>query len=198
MTDEKTPPDIIVRIAERFMKRHPEVEIKPLSKANFSQQVDEFWELYNDAWEENWGHIKVGHAEFLYKAAQLKPVLDERLSFIAYVDGKPAAASITLPDYNQVAIKMNGRLFPFGWWHFLRGKKTIDRMRVLVLGVKQEYQKLPLGAPLYLKTWENGLKMGIRKVEASLILEDNHRMRSALEKLGLEVAKRYRMYETDL
>ena len=199
MDRTKSPPEIIRKIADRFMSRHPEVEIRPMKKSEFESQVDDFWELYNDAWEHNWGHSKFGREEFLWAAKRLMPVLDERLAFMAYVDGKPAAASITLLDYNQVAKKMNGSIFPFGWWHYLNAGKTIDRIRVWVLGVKQEYQKLPLGAPLYLKTWDNASEMmKLQKAEASLILEDNHRMRGALEKLGLEVAKTYRMYEAPL
>lgn len=198
MDRSKQVPEVIRKIVARFLSRNPQVTIEPLSKANFDKQVHEFWELYNDAWEHNWGHIKITEEEFLYTASKLKGVLDERLAFIAYVDGKPAAASITLPDYNQVAKKMNGSVFPFGWVHYLRASSIIDRMRVFVLGVKQEFQHMPLGAPLYMMTWDNADKMGIQRAEASLILEDNHRMRGALEKLGLEIAKTYRMYEAPL
>ena len=90
---------------------------------------------------------------------------------------------------------MNGRLLPFGWWHFLTGRSKIDALRVFVLGIKRKYQKLALGAPLYLKTWEEGQKLNIRGAEASLVLETNHRMRGALEKLGARVYKTYRTYE---
>lgn len=132
------------------------------------------------------------------KARALKAVLDPRLAYLAYVDGEVAAASITLPDYNQVALKMNGRLFPFGWWHLLVGRRRIDRLRVLVLGVKKKFQSLPLGAPLYMRTWDAAWSMGCKSVEASLILEDNHRMRGALEKLGAEIHKTYRTYTVAL
>ena len=56
---------------------------------------------------------------------------------------------------------------------------------------------MPLGAPLYLKTWEEGKKLPIRGAEASLILETNTRMRGALEKLGARVYKTYRTYEEE-
>ena len=35
-------------------------------------------------------------------------------------DGETVGVAITVPDINQVLRKMNGRLLPFGWWHFLR------------------------------------------------------------------------------
>jgi hypothetical protein len=67
-----------------------------------------------------------------------------------------------------------------------------------MLGVAQEFQHLPLGAPLYWKTWERCLEMGIREAEASLVLENNTRMRSALERMGAEIYKTYRTYEYSL
>ena len=131
-------------------------------------------------------------------AKNLKMVLDPELCFFAYVDDECAAASITLPDFNQIAKKMNGRIFPFGWWHFLWGRRSIDALRVFVLGVKRKHQRMPLGAPLYLKTWEEGKKLPIRGAEASLILETNTRMRGALEKLGGRIYKTYRTYEGEV
>ena len=44
---------------------------------------------------------------------------------------------------------MNGRVLPFGWSHFLRRKRYIDRLRVFALGVKHDYQHLGVAAALY-------------------------------------------------
>jgi hypothetical protein len=54
---------------------------------------------------------------------------------------------------------------------------------------------MPLGAPLYLKIWEVGLARGWRGADASLVLEDNVRMRGSLEKLGARIYQTYRIYE---
>ena len=49
---------------------------------------------------------------------------------------------------------MNGRLLPFGWWHFLRRRKIIDRCRVGFLGVKPEYQHTGVAAALYVEHFD--------------------------------------------
>ncbi|MEZ4319082.1 MAG: N-acetyltransferase [Myxococcota bacterium] len=196
--DKGPVPETIGRIAKRFMDRNPNIRIRNLDLANFDRDVAIVKEIYNDAWTDNWGHVHMTGAELDFTAEGLKEVLDPRLCFIAYVDDVPAAVSVTLLDFNQVAKKMNGRIFPFGWYHYLRGRSKIDALRIFILGVKREYQKLPIGAPLYLKTWENGMVMNIRGAEASLILETNTRMRGALEKLGARIYKTYRTYESSL
>ena len=93
---------------------------------------------------------------------------------------------------------MNGSVFPFGWWHFLTGRSKIDALRVFVLGVKKKYSKMPLGAPLYIATWREGITRDIRGADASLVLENNVGMRGALEKLGARIYKTYRTYEQPL
>lgn len=187
-------PETVNKVSERFLSRNPNVKLRPVDLSQFDRELAILKDVYNDAWEENWGHVHIRPEEFDFIAADLKQVIDPRLCWIAEVDGVPAAVSVTLPDFNQVLKKMNGSLLPFGWWYYLRRRVYIDQLRVFILGVKRAYQKMPLGAPLYIRTWEEGLKIGVRGAEASLILENNHRMRGALEKLGARIYKTYRIY----
>jgi hypothetical protein len=196
--DKGEVPPKIQKIATWFMKRNPDLRIRKMNLKDFGTEARLFREIYNDAWEHNWSHVYMTEDEFYFAAEGLKQVMDPDLCYFIYMGDELAGASITLPDYNQPVKKMNGSLFPFGWWHFLTGRKKIDALRVWVLGVKRKFQHLPLGAPLYLKTWEEGRSRNIRGAEASLILETNVRMRGALEKLTAEVYKTYRTYEMDL
>jgi hypothetical protein len=195
--DGSIPPSIKA-ISERFMKRNPQVTLRMADLSKFEQEVAIFEDIYNDAWEDNWGHVRLSREEFQALAKDFKQIIDPRLCWIAEVDGKPAALTLTLPDYKQVFKKMNGSLFPFGWYHFLFGRRSINQIRVFILGVKREFQKMPLGAPLYVRTFEEGIKMGVRGAEASLILETNFRMRGALEKMGGKIYKTYRIYSKEL
>ena len=57
--------------------------------------------------------------------------------------------AITVPDINQVLKRMNGRLLPCGWWHYLNRRRIVDRCRVGFLGVKPAYQHTGVAAGLY-------------------------------------------------
>jgi GNAT superfamily N-acetyltransferase len=188
----------VIRLANRLLSRHPEVRIRNLDVSRFDREVELLHAIYDDAWEHNWGHVKMERAEFEHLAQGFKSFLDPKLCFIVEVGGKAVGLSINLPDLNQVVKKMNGTVFPFGWWHYLWRKRTIDRLRIFMLGVKQEYQHLPLGALLYAKIWEHGLQTTYHGAEASLILATNHRMRGPAEKFGGRIYKTYRNYETRL
>lgn len=188
----------VIRVANRVLSRHPEVKVRNVDLSNFDREVELLHSIYDDAWAHNWGHVKMERAEFEYLAEGFRQFLDPKLCFVVEVAGEAVGLSISLPDMNQVVKKMNGGLFPLGWWHFLQRKRTVDRLRVFMLGVKQQYQHLPLGSLLYAKTWENGLEAGYTCAEASLILENNQKMRGPIEKLGGRIYKTYRSFEKEL
>ena len=186
------------RVADRILARHPEIRLRTLDLANFDAEVASLRSIYTDAWQQNWGHVEVGDAEFRFIAEGFRQIIDPDICLIAEVAGTPIAISVTLPDLNPVVKKMNGRLWPIGWFYFLTRARWIKRVRVLMLGVASAYQSLPIGAVLYAKTAEIAARKGYPEGEASLILEDNHRMRGALEKLGGTIVKTYRNYEIEV
>jgi hypothetical protein len=47
-------------------------------------------EIYNGAWEPNWGFVKMTDEEFDFLAADLKQIAEPDFTFIAEIDGKPA------------------------------------------------------------------------------------------------------------
>ena len=110
-----------------------------------------FMEVYNEAWGDNWGFVPITEAEVKFQAKNLKPVLDENWAMIAEKDGEVVGAALTLPDVDQALAQMKGRVLPIGWWHFLRRKSYIDRLRVFALGVLPSYQHLGVAAALYEK-----------------------------------------------
>lgn len=191
-------PPRIAALADRFMERHREVKIRPFNLSDFDGEAARVNSIYNSAWEDNWGFVKMTDEEFLHMAKGVKDMIDARYCFMAEIDGRAAAFSITLPDYNQVVKPMNGRIFPFGWWHFLTRRSKVDTIRIFTLGIHKDYQHLALGAPLYKMTWDAGVANKVKGAEASWILDDNTRMRGALEKLGARIYKTYRIYKQDL
>ena len=105
---------------------------------------------------------------------------------------------MTLPDYNVLLKKMKGRLFPFGFLHLLFGRKSIKRVRTLLLGVEAESRLSGIEVLLIHDLFERGLAKGYRGGEMSWILEDNVLMRRPLERMGAAVGKVYRIYEKAL
>ena len=176
----------------------PGLKVRHLNMKKFWDEVRLIQKIYNEAWSKNWGFVPMTDQEIHHLAKELKPVVDARYVYLAEIDGEPAAFALSLPDYNQALIKINGRLLPFGILKLLHYSRKIDALRVMILGVVSRFQSSGLGALLYEMTYDNAAKHGVKYGEFSWILESNKPMNSAAKIMGGEVYKRYRVYEKQL
>jgi GNAT superfamily N-acetyltransferase len=191
-------PDVIFKLADRVATRHG-IRIRRMSRRTLRADLDRFADVYNAAWSENWGFTPYGKKDLDAYAQELQLVFDRNWFMVAETpEGETAAIAITIPDINQALARMNGRLLPLGWWHYLRRRRYIDRMRVGFLGVKPAYQHTGLGAALYVEHFDTAARTGLVKGEAGWILETNRNMNRALEAMGGRIVRRFRMYERSL
>jgi len=193
--DDAAPPERLVRGAVRLQQQH-NITIRPINLRCFRQEVARMLEVYNSAWERNWGFVPMTKAEVESLARQLRWVGNPNLCLIAEIRGETVGFALALPDYNQALRYIDGRLFPFGLLKLLWYRRKINAVRVLILGLKPGFRHMGIDAMLYLRLWQEAPKNGCTTwVECSWILEDNWAMRRGLERMGARVYKTYRIYE---
>lgn len=182
--------------AEKLESEHG-IVCRGFRKRELQQEVTRFLELYNSAFERNWGFVPLNEAEVRHYAKDLKPVLDENWAMVAERKdtGEVVGAALTLPDFNQVLAKLNGRLLPLGWLTALRQKPKIDAVRVIVLGVKPAYRHTGVAARLYEMHFDAAERTPQKTGEGGWTLETNEAMNRAYEGLGGQIKRRYRVYE---
>jgi GNAT superfamily N-acetyltransferase len=185
---------IIYQLADSLESTHG-IRVRNMRRRDFKAEVERFMEVYNAAWESNWAFVPLTPRELHSYAKELKPILDERFAFIAEKGDEVVGAALTLPDMNKALAKLNGRLLPTGWMKLLRERRKIDEIRVFALGVKREYRHTGTAAAFYAEHWRECLRRPIRRAETGWILETNEAMNRAMEALGGDIVKRYRIYE---
>jgi GNAT superfamily N-acetyltransferase len=189
------------RLQQLIRERH-EVTIRNIDfkhKDQFYKDVDTLKEIYNQAWEPNWGFVKMTNEEFDFMAADLKPVADPKFAFIAESKGKPVGFALGLPDVNECLIHNKGGSLLGALWHLLTKKKKIKRVRIIVLGVLPEYQKTGIDALLYYQFKIASVGTSITCGEASWVLEDNEMMNKGLqETMNSVLYKKCRFYEKEI
>ena len=186
---------VIFKLAEEVGPRHG-ITIRKMSRRSLRRDLDRFAEVYNSAWSENWGFVPFSKADLDQYASEMQLVFDPHWFMVAETaDGETVAVAITVPDINQVLRRMNGRLLPFGWWHFLRRKRLMDRVRVGFLGVKPEFQHTGIAAAMYVEHFDMATVTPQKWGEMGWILETNRNMNRAMEAMGGRVVRRFRVYE---
>ena len=94
------PLERLGRIAEKTRQRHPEVTFTPVRRATLTRDLAKLKEVYNTAWQENWGFVPMTDAEIDFMASRLKPLLVEGLIWVAETPTEPVGFMLALPDYN--------------------------------------------------------------------------------------------------
>jgi hypothetical protein len=191
-------PEVYARHAERARAK-TNVTFRDLDPKQFDREMALCWDVYNSAWEENWGFIPMSRAEFDHLGKDIKQIVDPRFAFAAEVDGEPAGIAVAVPDYNEIFKRIpNGRLLPTGIFKLLTGKKKLHTARVLVLGVKKEHRTRGIFALFLDEFMRRGRAYGLTGGEASWVLDDNVLMNRPLEAIGARPYRRWRIYERPL
>lgn len=178
------------------MKRH-KFTIDRLDLKNMDKEMKDVQAIIDKAMPKDWDDfIPPSDKEISLIAKQLIPFADADLIYIARnLEGEPIGFNISLPDYNQVLKKINGRLFPFGIFKFLYYKRKINKIRFFVLFVIPEYRKKGVSSAIYLQSYKKAIEKGYNFVEGSTIWEYNEEMKLDIEKYGGIMYKTYRIYK---
>ena len=187
-------PERLIKVVERN-KARSNVTFRTINKKDLKNEIERVKQVYNNAWEKNWGFVPLTEHEIEHIADELKPIVDPNIVYFAELDGKPIGFSLAVPDINQALKKLNGRLFPLGIFKLLYYARKINRLRVIIMGVIKEYRNQGIDSVFYLDTYRNGIAKGYHWGEFSWILENNDPMNQALRNIGAKVYKTYRIYE---
>ena len=185
-------------------RQFKELNIRPLERKRFAEEIRTVMDIFNDAWGDNWGFVPLTEAETQAMAEELKPILPSDFVQIAEINGEPIGFIVLLPNINEAMRGLDGKLFPFGWARFLWRLKVkgVRSARVPLMGVRKSAANSMTGKliPLQLiyALHEPSMSRGVEELEMSWLLEENTAVRRFVESIGSNVYKTYRVYEKRL
>ncbi len=184
---------------QNFFSRNPGFSVRTLRTKNFNDDVKSIVDILNLGVADNWGFVPVEDDERDAMAEKLKLVVDPAAVWFIEDKGRPVACCLGFPDLNIPIRAGKGRLLPLGWLNLMRARSVLADYRLWGLAVLPEYQGRGLDALIYINLYR---ALSVRKpgtrLEANYVLEDNPRIINALEKLGMEKIKTYRVFRKSL
>lgn len=191
--------DRLRRFSQRTQEREPKLLVRAVNLRDFANEVRIIQEIYNKAWEKNWGFVPTSDEEFAWLAKELKPLVDPKLLYIAFYDGDPAGFLLALPDVNPALAVLNGSMA--NPWRLLRawwiGRKP-EGLRLITMGVKQQYRLRGIEGVMFYHGLQAALDRGYRWCEYSWILEDNELAKRTVRLMDAKRTKIYRLYAKPL
>lgn len=200
--EEKTGLGTKLKKLADFAKKRYNVTIRQLDPKRRDEEFRLFRDLYNEAWDKNWGFVPMTDRELKDLVDNLGMLVEPEMAFFAEVDGVPAGFSLSVPDFNEMLKRAYPRPgVPEIWtllqvgWHW-KVAKTTRGIRCPLMGVKEAYRNMGIHTALLGATYENTPEQ-YAHIDCGWVLETNPLHDMSL-KLGADPYKTHRWYEKSL
>ena len=187
-------PERFSRFSAKRLAPGSGLTVRPASLKDLAREADAIFTISNDSLRDNWGYVPLNRDELQDMFRKLKPIADPEAIWFVEDQGTPVGYALGFPDLNVILRRTGGKMFPLGFLQVLFGIRKVRDYRLFGLAVLPRYHGQGLDVLLYMQIFL-ALSPRIRRLEANYILEDNAKIRNALEKLGLDLVKTYRVYE---
>jgi hypothetical protein len=180
--------------------RSPEYRIVEFnSKRELKPYIIKVLELMNQTFAEIYGFVPLNDGEKREFASRYLPVLDPHFIKLVEKDTNDLVGfAIGMPDFSKGIREARGRLFPFGLLKILRDSKRTKKLIMMLGGIRKDHRGKGLDVMMGVKIIQSAIRHKMESLDSHLVLEDNLRMRNEYERIGLEVVKKFRIYEKQL
>lgn len=195
---EKTP-EKYVRISEIVKKKY-DLHVRKLKNMKEIRRTGigyKVFDLINEAYAPLFGYSKMTKRQIDQYVNEYLPILD--LQMVTLVEDKNnelVGVGISMASLSTTLQKAKGKLFPFGWIHFLKTLyfKRPPVLDLLLVAVKPEYQNKGVNALLFTDLIPIYIKYGFEWGETNPELEINDKVQSQWQYLDHKIHKRRRCY----
>lgn len=183
------------------------IEVRTVNVKDLAGDLNLLREIFNSAWEKNWGFVPFSDAELDELIKDVGQFLDPNVTLFASVKGEPAGFLLALPDLNQALYHAYPRpgkpeivAMLQTFWHW-KIRSKITRLRIPLMGVKEEFRGRGVEAAMFADLFERGktycAKHGIEYADGGWVLETNTVMQKLVHQHNGYAYKTFRFYQKD-
>jgi hypothetical protein len=192
-------PELYEKAVSLIKKRYELTALSFRSTKDVMPYVDKMFDLFNKSYEKLSSFVAVSEIEKEYfKKKYISLINPEYIKFVVDKDHNLVCFSIVMPSFSEALKKAKGKLFPFGFIHLLKARKSSKEVVFYLIGIDPEYQNKGVTAIIfdeYYKTFtENKIETCIRTPE----LEENHAIHNMWKNFDPIIHKRRSTYIKNL
>lgn len=188
-------PEKVKKISNLIKKRYNLRTLKFNSTKDILPHIDSMFDLLNQTYnkletfvpiqKEQIEHYKKKYISYIHHDF-VKCIVDESNEMIGFV--------ITMPSFTKALKKINGKMFPFGYFHLINAQRNNNKAAFYLIGVKENYQNKGVAGVIFQEIQEMFNRRGITEVETNPELEENKAIHGMWKNYRHELHKRRRTY----
>lgn len=190
-------PDKYNRIADIVKKKFGLRVLKYKSRKRIKEEYGRaLFHLINDAYDGLYEYSHLTERQIDYYIDIYLGLLNlDLVTLVVDKEDKLVGVGISMPSMSRALQKSHGKLLPMGWWHLLKGLKgKNDRVDLLLVAVKPEYQNKGVNALLFQDLIPYCQKYGFKWAESNPEMETNAKVQGQWEYFTNRQHRRRRSY----
>jgi hypothetical protein len=197
--DAKDSPEKVKKFARVIKARYKLKTLAFKTTKDVEPHVDKMFELLNQTYNKLQSFVPIQqHQIEVYKKKYLPYVHPDFIKCVVDENDEMIGFAITMPSFTKALKRINGKMFPFGFYHLWRALRKNNRASFYLIGIKESYQSKGVTAIIFQDIQEMFNKRGITEVETNPELEENKAIHSMWKNYKHELHKRRRTYRKDI
>lgn len=187
--------DRMEQVAQR-LKSSGRFSIKSFSsKKEMLDWVPRVNAVHQAAFENNPGFMPSTEEEFKLIATSMVKVAAPGMINLIMAGDDVAGFMVSYPNVNDAIRKSGGKLWPFGWIHFINAKRNTRIADMNGIGILPRFQGMGANILLYTDLIHTFKRFPFDRAELIQVDERNFKSKSDMENLGVTWYKRHRLYK---
>lgn len=192
-----------IRKRKRLPPRLADVRVRQMDLKNLAADVEIMRQVYNDAWQDNWGFVPLLPEDMEGISKDLKPFVKAECGMIVEKAGDPIAVAFIVPNLFEVTTDLGADPSLLGWLKL--GSRTLFHEfksgHIILLGVGSQLRHSVGGAVIAMTMIEEVISRFIDYkhktgwLEAGWVLDNNGPLQKILLQFGFEKTRTLRLYD---
>ena len=191
-------PDLYERIAARAARQTEFRLLEFAKRKELKPYIRKIFALMNQTYQDVYGYVPLTSEEVDVLVKQYLPVIDPR-----FVKGVARGEDVVgfvvgIPNMNEGLRRCKGHLFPFGILQIMAAMKKTKQLDLLLGAIAEGCRGRGLDVMMGAAMMRSAVAAGLTQIDSHHELENNLKMRAEMERVGGQVAKRFRIYQKAL
>lgn len=192
-------PEKVKKFARVIKERYKLKTLEFQTTKDVEPYIDKMFELLNQTYNKLQSFVPIQqHQIEVYKKKYLPYIHPDFIKCVIDENDEMIGFTITMPSFTKALKRINGKMFPFGFYHLLRALRKNNRASFYLIGIQESYQNKGVTAIIFQDIQEMFNKRGVTEVETNPELEENQAIQALWKNYNHELHKRRRTYRKDI